>query len=707
MVVWLTVLVAPQTLHAALVDMNDAQKRLFDQCDALLAEGEYAQAMGLIDLLKKGREENLFPIDKYHYIPISRALDQLILRHGPKAMAAYQNHVDPYVEGMLKRTAVSDQEALFQHIAEEYFLSSFGDQAAYNAACYWLDRGQPVRAAIYFQKVHESYPSPDVPGDELQLKWAFAEASAGHVDKARQLRQGVDAEKIESKALVAYVDRQLKEAAKPSERREQKDSAVAKLIALDLWEAEPIGEPRLQYSPRFIVKQGDLVKTYEQLAQAWLKTEWLPNYLAVMDEGRVYYRSHESTLALQEEDGRKIWQTEAKIEPNGSLAAARSVKLYRRPGEPSEFEERFIFGDPLKHQLAIIDDWVVYIEGQSGLALRENVNGFRFNRAGRIYATALAFLDKKTGKLVTRIGSCGLPIADPSTQNRPYDQAKFLTVPIHDDDRLYLAVLKSYTIQVSAIAKSKIREGKDQPEAIWSTAIAPESYRSRGTGMPVKMLLRDDILYVSTAHGVVAALNAKSGKALWATRYEPTKKTVPDSFTGPEAEHVRPVGWRGNSLSVTDQYVIVAPLDTRALVVMDRWTGQRVSQKFPVGDGNYVARLQLLLTVENNLAWIMTNHQVIAYDYVNQKAVWKTKIQGKPGNPIVANQHLLIPVNTGKEAHLLAINMRVAQEEITTRKIEVNGMEQIFSVHVDSDSIYLWDFKQLYRVKASAESITP
>ncbi len=692
-------------VRSVVAEPNPMAQRVIGRIEQAVDNGQIDGAMEELDQLRALRGGGLVSFDSVHLVPLPRAIEQLLLEeaHAP-LLAAYRRVTDPVVDGLMQRRP--DDETLAR-IEREFFACSHGDDAAFARACHWMDQYQFGRAAALFGRVATVHPDPSMDRSALFARWIVATCRAGRVAEAKKLLQQLDAGRDGEGALIAIARRELAKAEQQvAAARAQRAPAQSRWRTEQVWRGEVIAGPRRSLSPLVELRHNAKPKTREQLLKSWRGLDLVPRHALAIDDDLAYFRDHRATRCVALPSGKEQWAADDDIEPVRSMTGYGGVPLYRRVGDPKGFEERFIVGDPLAHEAAVVGDMVVVIEGQGALGVLDCVNIHRFNRKKKLYATAMAFRDARSGKLLARLGRCQLPASEPDgmTPDAPFRGVQFLCMPAADAQRLYVATSAGHTVWLHAIDRAAIRRADGgAPPVGWSVALCVEASLPPGTGQPVGLAATDDQVYVSTGESVIVALDAADGSPRWATRYEATRIDVPKGITAPHQERYRPVGWSLNRIILTNSYLVAAPTDARRLVILDRWTGRTIATPAPLGMGGHPMRGQLLLGVDEDAAWVSSNSELVGVRLDDGQVFWRAKWGGKPGRPRVRDGLVLAPIGSGKQVTLAAFDLHAEGRRVAEHKIQLPSEDAIMSLHPTGDALYAWGIDSLYRLEPQAK----
>jgi len=123
----------------------------------------------------KGRD---FTFQKY--CSVADEVERSLAKLPPKGLRMYRLFKDGEAQALLAaaKTPQRREEAL-SAVVRRFFLSSYGDDAAFELACRQMDRGEFVGASRMLTKILDQYPDPSVAESEILLRLAVSQAQLG------------------------------------------------------------------------------------------------------------------------------------------------------------------------------------------------------------------------------------------------------------------------------------------------------------------------------------------------------------------------------------------------------------------------------------------------------------------------------------------------------------------------------------------------
>src|SRR5690606_23297680 len=104
----------------------------------------------------------------------------------------YRLHSDGPARALMARQG-TEREAALSEIVRRYFLTSIGDDAAFELGCRLLERGEYISADQLFERL-SLYPDSNVERDAIQVRRAVTQSHFGRRDVAVELANSLGGE---------------------------------------------------------------------------------------------------------------------------------------------------------------------------------------------------------------------------------------------------------------------------------------------------------------------------------------------------------------------------------------------------------------------------------------------------------------------------------------------------------------------------------
>jgi hypothetical protein len=225
--------------------------------------------------------------------------------------------------------------------------------------------------------------------------------------------------------------------------------------------------------------------------------------------------------------------------------------------------------------------------------------------------------------------------------------------------RLYCLVDVNQEIQLNVIDAATGQLEWAQPLATPSQQTIAQDRARRTSG--VSVAYADGVLVCPTDAGATVALDLTTRSLLWGF---PTETGNTDPFD-PRARRVRavnqpqtmptlPSGWIDSTPTIYRDMVILTPLKSSTIYLLDLLTGQRIWEQ-PRGQGLYVAG------VTQDMVIVIGTQNVQTWNVKNDHTGWETPLQlsaAPTGRGVIVGSTLLLPA--GKE--LLVVDLKQGTE---------------------------------------------
>lgn len=127
----------------------------------------------------------MYSNDGIIYYSLAEQVERTLAKLPPEALKAYRVRADADAKAILAAAGDGQQAQALGRVVGNYFVSSVGDDAAFQLGCLNLDRYDFVGAVRLFQKLIERYPDSDIPPDQIYLRIALCHAFLGDADASR------------------------------------------------------------------------------------------------------------------------------------------------------------------------------------------------------------------------------------------------------------------------------------------------------------------------------------------------------------------------------------------------------------------------------------------------------------------------------------------------------------------------------------------
>jgi outer membrane protein assembly factor BamB/tetratricopeptide (TPR) repeat protein len=542
---------------------NTAHVRAYPDCDQLVTKasslagaGRYVEALAIYEEAMEKHPDSVVPLDKTRAIGVREYVLNRIAAWPEEGQAACRRRTDPPADHRFQGAKRSRDVDALELLIEQYPHSSVVDDALGLIGNLHLDAGENERAAAALSRLQARAGTVDhaVVMARLGLAWARSGRRKLVEELAKRDHSGAT-------ILVGGKEALLSDHLKGLAAGMNEESAAAPPLALPAWEmlgGDPSGS-RLAESG---VKPTKL---------AWSDTIGLPR----LDGDEAIFRGRARISTAEYRPLFPVVSDGVLYVHNGitlsayNLFARTADRLwqFRVPPPAGEvmFDDRAIFA-PAVHDGRVFANLITAVGGAEDQLGFVRVK-FPFSRR------ALFAFDAATGKLLWNVGGKlhGDTLGEIAT---------FSTGPTAEDGRLYIGATRQ-KISTDLFEHYVLCIDAATGRILWATFTA-----SGGTeinlfgnstreclGTPVAVT--EDSVFVSTNHGVIAALEKKTGRIRWTWRY----RQLPVMPTRNVNVTKNPLGWVNSPPVAARGIVVVTPTDSPYLYGLNARTGLLVWER--------------------------------------------------------------------------------------------------------------------------------
>jgi len=675
-------------------------------------EPQYHNAALLLQHLIDTAGNALATEDGYVYHPVREKAEQLLARLPEVGLDTYRAEVDGEVRALLGPLARNRDAAALREVADRFFVSSRGDDAAFLLGCLYLDQHQYLRARRAFLRVLRDHPDPSVPKAQVLVRLALACHRSGDAEGARAAWEQLQDQGTNGLApgVTAAVRREIlgalpavraprQEAAPgvrptreglfadlPSESLERPRGLWLVRAQHEFNLSPPASVVRVHVAGRFVqggAKTNALVRNH--LAARWEQCGWFPAGAMVFHEGRAFFKSHSGVVCLDAAAGKVVWDTTAdaqKQQRTQHISFSTGVFQQNAPTQPYEIA---LFGDRVGKSLRIVGDTLYHIDEH-----------FQANWARRLVRQVVVINGKRVVREAKQIPQGNRLVAlDPQTgkprwqRGRTLDEkdtlraVRFLAMPVACGGRLLVPVEMQSELSLVALDPATGKEA-------WRTFLCAYTASMRAPWYPVGVARRGSEVYVSTGQGVVLALDGIDGSVRWASRYERQflETTTRNVFYGRGA-----LGWHGNRAFAVGRRVVVLPSDAEQILVFDATSGTIERQIQTVG-------LRYCLGLAGDSLFVASGDRVRRVALDTGKVLWELKLGGSRrsyGRGFLADGALYVP--SGR--HILRVSADTGRVD-TRLFADLPDGELVGNVFSDGNAFLVYGMGRVYALKSGA-----
>ncbi len=647
--------------------------------ERLKNDGNYRYATQVWQAVLQRSGDSLYSTDKVTYFSLVQQVEQILAELPPVGLAAYRIVADAEAKEILAEAGDPNDLTALNKVVRQYFISSLGDDAAFQLGCIYLDRFDFTGARRMFEKIINHYPDPSVDKQQVLLRIALCQSYLADVEGARnslvmarlhggennqhdQIKRSLG--ELSSDRSTSIVNASWEMPMGSSRRYGLMPSLPAGTMDADLaavWQF--YFEPRDNY--RWTDAKGKLLvgaraaddevagtieSTEMRLIKSWKEKPWRPAGHLLLDKGRVYFKS---AVDLAVFDSTKIERLIAdppkSPEVNDSIkwrpvwrnafqidAATEMVQKIRKSWggygnrggaktnseKPESIAEVQLFGDEIYQQMSVANGVLYTIEGKH---FDTKVTGTRqqlrpawntsFRRTRSNFLTAY---DASTGELKWTLPEQKKETNDIAVvEGDPkwLEGGGFMSAPISFGKLLLVPVNNGGSISIYALDPDQ--SGK----TVWQSFLCDEPDSGAEAFAAINLTLDGSDLFVSCGMGVVFVLDPATGLVRFAKRYN--RVGTPDDFRRRSGWTVNRLNFNGWSSDVVIPYgreMICFSSDTDSIEALDRNTGETIwrSEMSPIG-----YKVDYLLGVYDDVLYAAGRETIVAYDLNGEgRMVW-------------------------------------------------------------------------------------
>lgn len=701
-------------------------------------EASYRNATLLWQKVLSDSGDSLITRDGETYFSLSTEVEDMISQLPPDGLRQYRVTADGEARAAIAG-AVNQEEGM-QIVVRQFFLSSFGDDAAYFLGCLALDRYDFLNAQRMFRKIIEHYPDPSVSMADVWLRLSVAAAHVGDkktaheaFEMAKTVGRGVDADimtlvnaDIETAPNQLLLDSGSTQSdwkmdmGGPS-RKGVMAGLPASVMASDLasiWAYEfpvdmrtaassnPFGTSLADsfVAPQETATQQPSNTAADKLIDSWRKNMWQPQTRMLVVGDRIIFKTNNDLVSwdigtqASEPAWRSLWLNAFQQDE----ASAKMQQMYNAYGmansgaKPTQPNEVMFFGDTIHYSMCVVGDMVISLEGKrfsryggSPSISQPQQQGYTFGtvprRARTNYMTAY---DLESGKLLWHTKAEAVMFDEYGTDDEvTIDEAGlgFMAAPIPFGRLLLVPVSDGGAIWLYAL------DSDNQGEVVWSSYLCDEPVGGSANWSPIGMALEGRDLYLVCGTGVVFSVDAASGAVRYARRYE---------RDGRENETMRQYGrgsgmldlegWSQDMIIPFGNSLVVMASDHNDVFALDRQTGDF---KWRAPRSPFDDQATYCMGFYDNKIYCGGPKTVLCYDLAGEgRLAWARRIEGNSyGRGMVTEDGVYIPVDDS----ILKLDLQSGQP-VKQVGVKLPSRAPVGNLYSDGKRIWTMAMNQVY-----------
>jgi len=587
---------------------------------AYASDKNYEYACEFWQKILNENSDALISSDDRVYLSLATAVEQSIAQLPAEGLRRYRILADGGALAILAANQGGRETALAT-VVERYFMSSHGDEAAYELGLRALDRFDFVSAARLFDKVLTLHPDPTMPKGDLLVRYALAAGRSGdRTSAAAAMKEIASLRRTSSLAVLSAVRDDLSASPGPhapidggqwstvygSASRTGVMPSLPSDVLDDplsvLWGFEfpvdpgstekgsvfvggygaakpPLEEQGLLAEDEYFVrvyfgKSGGRAAPADvsapQLIERWKFRRWRPVNQLLLDDQQVYFKTHNQTISFPTQPTRRtLWRPDWVSVYDGrsapeSLPSSTYGTGFQRPGLPQEVMH---FGDQVRACMSLHNGVLYTLEGVEQTGPAENVAkkadfdlsyGLVNPAPLRGRINSLCAIEQKSGNRLWRRMAGNADSGD--------RRVAFLAAPTPAGRHLLAPVIDEESLWIYALSPT---DGK----TLWKSYLCEQPPEGSWPWNRVGIAVEGRDAYIAAGMGVVFAIDSQSGAVRMAIRYDRTMRETAEENPRP---FVNLKGWDEDTVVPLGRSLLVIASDNDTLFTLDRNTGEQL-----------------------------------------------------------------------------------------------------------------------------------
>ncbi|MEM0897019.1 MAG: PQQ-binding-like beta-propeller repeat protein [Verrucomicrobiota bacterium] len=681
--------------------------------------------------------------------PGSSIVEGTLLELPEDGLKAYRSRVDGEARAVLRRASVEERERALGEVVRRYFVSSVGDDAAFELACRKLDQFEFFPAARLLSKIRNEHPDSDVPAIEVLSRLAFLNVSVGDIAEGEGMIEELMAmEEAKGDDRYQLLRNEIQRVAKerrergitasdtsgwsmsdgnparsglmmsPSELGETRELQAQWIQPFSL--STPAGWPKVEselspffddylMDPSSSVEEGEEERRSNAVMR-WQAAGLRPVGEIAFDKGSILFKTHDRLVCARASDGQLQWlghpnsfsfdrETRNGLRPRTVVQQRSAASLVPDALSVAAFGDRVhggicVSGNRVFTYQGSPLDFVEVSKDEIDRAQVGIIRNNAFNQAPVISARSrdnrLVAYDRVTGRVLwqRRYAEGGAGVVD---QSDGRGTLSFVGAPAPYGSLIIAPVDREGGLWAYAF---DMKDG----EVMWSIMLTamPRSLRSQSAAA---LAIDGGEIYLCAGTGHVFSLDGLTGTLNWAASYPRAASEGGNAEAGMDnpfrgrvmREPVVTIsGWSEDRIIPRGNVLLVAASDFDHLFALDRRTGAFLWET-PMVPFDGAAPSEYVVGAEGSLVFVGGKGVLRAYETVGGRFIWESEIEGVTGNACLTSESILVP----KLSSIARVSTRTGslQEEI---EVETPFEEPLGNLFSDGKRLYVFGFEKVY-----------
>ena len=688
------------------------------------------------------------------YRSVSREIENTLAQLPKEGLEGYRVDADGQAKIILSSyKEENERENALSELVKKYFLSSLGDDAAYELACLKLDRYEFLPAIRLIDKILDDYPDTDINLSQLLIRAAVLSARVGDLERAKNLLIKLKSEKdsIIPKSVIEIVENDILRSDKigvvsqrstepwsmnmggakrsglmqtplnqPLDKGEASWVQQYDLTLPEGWPKLPLVEdnkPDINLTAPFgnaigggsrLYESANKKLTNDQILLAWKEEDWMPCGQLLFGSQFLYFKNEDRLVCADADTGAVKWLGFRTQYPQPNFS--KNFR-FRRPTSkdtkriPRDIKEIQYFSDHANQSMCLVAGKIITVQGapvdftEEESPIEPNVDndlqrGVWQNRI----AGGGGVPRMRKNRLVAYHALNGKLQWMRSATEKKEDlitDSCFIGDPVPYGNLLLIPVLEGTGMYLTAL-------NPESGDTQWRTFLGDEPQSGVAPNSSVMVAIDGGEAYIATGSGLVFSLDAISGSLNWVVRYPRTVRNNASRlqelqrFGGFARGNVAAPdfdGWDMDTVVPSTKVVVFAPSDFNQLIALDRRSGKLIweTARVPLREGNEGSYVLGLL---DEKLYIGGGDVVRCYDVIGGKMLWENSFPRGHGRGALTKDGILIP-SGNNEIIKISLNNGSIEDQITVALENNYPIGNLFS---NGKNIYIMSLRQVLSV---------
>lgn len=748
-----------EAIEAGAVLKTDPElEDVLEKAERMRNDGQYRVACTLWQAVLNRSGDALFSSDGQIYYSLVEQVEAILAELPPDGLVAYRVIADAAAKEILAEAADAADVTALNSVVRNYFISSLGDEAAFNLGSIYLDQFDFIGARRMFEKIANQYPDPSVSMDEVYAKIALCQAFLGDMPAAKvAIAEALAIDRNSDQAVL--VSRSLEELTVSNERDEvnldwrmplgnSHRYGVMQAVPDEMMEGDLAAswqfyfEPKERYNRSADVQgnmltgrkasgeiAGETLDAMEtRLIDTWRNKSWRPAGELMIDGDRLFFKTGSDLAVWDRKKIEELSQVDSLVDSADAAIAWRSVwknafqiddatmmmstirrnwggRITGQASGVSKFPEKAVeinlFGDRVFQQMSICQGIAYSIEGKSwddsNIHKQPKVApqwNANFRRTRENFLTAY---DAESGRVLWRLPREASE-KEPVAFNGETDESEWLESGGFMAAPVAFGDLVIVPVNSGGAISIYALDPKREGRTVWQSFLCDEPETGSVPWSAIELSLEGSDLFVSCGMGVVFVLDPATGTVRFAKRYRRVGQA--DNFgrrSGWTVNRLNFDGWSSDIVIPYGKQMVCFSSDTDSIEAFDRNTGELIwrTEMSPVG-----FKVDYVIGVYEDVLYAGGFETVVAYDLKGQgRMIWGTEqmFDGRQslGRGVVTPKGIYLPVED--RIYQLSLKGKNGRAEVLKQvHVDLGTNAPVGNLYSDGERFWVHGANRLY-----------